>query len=195
MYTTLKLIGMRIQMWDQTQLRRLSNHNFLSQTRKMISLKRKIHKTITTILRTITTINSGTGLILLITKDCPNNSNQDLILNSTDSNISNKRRTKGLLLRMNFNRISFNSSRIISITIPTMSSTSRRLSLVPHNWMCLNLPLLLILWPISIHLSKNSNSSFQPSKKTSLECNINKNLWWRTIIKKLRCYRSRSSRS
>ena len=133
MYTTLKLIGMRIQMWDQTQLRRLSNHNFLSQTRKMISLKRKIHKTITTILRTITTINSGTGLILLITKDCPNNSNQDLILNSTDSNISNKRRTKGLLLRMNFNRISFNSSRIISITIPTMSSTSRRLSLVPHN--------------------------------------------------------------
>lgn len=133
MYTTLKLIGMRIQMWDQTQLRRLSNHNFLSQTRKMISLKRKIHKTITTILRTITTINSGTGLILLITKDCPNNSNQDLILNSTDSNISNKRRTKGLLLRMNFNRISFNSSRIISITIPTMSSTSRPLSLVPHN--------------------------------------------------------------
>ena len=133
MYTTLKLIGMRIQMWDQTQLRRLSNHNFLSQTRKMISLKRKIHKTITTILRTITTINSGTGLILLITKDCPNNSNQDLILNSTDSNISNKQRTKGLLLRMNFNRISFNSSRIISITIPTMSSTSRPLSLVPHN--------------------------------------------------------------
>ena len=133
MYTTLKLIGMRIQMWGQTQLRRLSNHNFLSQTRKMISLKRKIHKTITTFLRTITTINSGTGLILLITKDCPNNSNQDLILNSTDSNISNKRRTKGLLLRMNFNRISFNSSRIISITIPTMSSTSRPLSLVPHN--------------------------------------------------------------
>ena len=133
MYTTLKLIGMRIQMWGQTQLRRLSNHNFLSQTRKMISLKRKIHKTITTILRTITTINSGTGLILLITKDCPNNSNQDLILNSTDSNISNKQRTKGLLLRMNFNRISFNSSRIISITIPTMSSTSRPLSLVPHN--------------------------------------------------------------
>ena len=133
MYTTLKLIGMRIQMWDQTQLRRLSNHNFLSQTRKMISLKRKIHKTITTILRTITTINSGTGLILLITKDCPNNSNQELILNSTDSNISNKQRTRGLLLRMNFNRISFNSSQIISITIPTMSSTSRRLSLVPHN--------------------------------------------------------------
>jgi hypothetical protein len=133
MYTTLKLIGMRIQMWGQTQLRRLSNHNFLSQTRKMISLKRKIHKTIITFLRTTTTINSGTGLILLITKDCPNNSNQDLILNSTDSNISNKRRTKGLLLRMNFNRISFNSSRIISITIPTMSSTSRPLSLVPHN--------------------------------------------------------------
>jgi hypothetical protein len=134
MYTTLKLIGMRIQMWGQTQLRRLSNHNFLSQTRKMISLKRKIHKTITTFLRTTTTtINSGTGLILLITKDCPNNSNQELILNSTDSNISNKQRTRGLLLRMKFNRISFNSSRIISITIPTMSSTSRRLSLVPHN--------------------------------------------------------------
>lgn len=86
-YITLKLIGMRIRMWAQTQLRRLLNRNFLSKTRMTISHKPKIHKTIITILRIITTSNNEIGLILLTTRECPNNnSNKGLILNSIDTN-------------------------------------------------------------------------------------------------------------
>lgn len=197
MYTILKSIGMKIQMWGLTQLHRPLNQNSLSQKRKRISRKPKTLKTIITFPKiTITTINSATGLILLITKVDPNNSNKDLIhQNSIDNNISNKLTILVLLLfKMNFNRISFNNSPIISTIIPTMSLTSRHLSLVVHSWMYLNLHLLLISWLTLILSSKNYNSSFQPFKKTFSGCNINKSLWWRTIIRKLKCFRSRSSR-
>lgn len=126
----LKLIGMRIQMWGQTQLRRLSSHNSLFQKRKIISLRLKIHKIIITFLRIITISNSATGLILLITKLYPNNSNKDLCPNKIGNNLSNKITTKDLLLRMNSNRINFNNNQIISIIILTMSLTNRLLSLV-----------------------------------------------------------------
>ena len=136
MYTTLKSIGMKIQMWDLTQLHRPSNQNSLSQKRKTLSRKPKTLKTIITFPKTtITTINSETGLILLIIKVDPNNSNKDLIhQNSIDNNISNKRTTLvNLLYKMNFNRISFNNSPILSTIIRTMSLTSRLLSSVHLN--------------------------------------------------------------
>jgi len=117
-------------MWGQTQLRRLSSHNSLFQKRKIISLRLKIHKIIITFLRIITISNSATGLILLITKLYPNNSNKDLCPNKIGNNLSNKITTKDLLLRMNSNRINFNNNQIISIIILTMSLTNRLLSLV-----------------------------------------------------------------
>jgi hypothetical protein len=135
-YTTLKLIGTRIQMWGLTQLRRPTSRNSLFRKRKTISLRLKIHKTIITFPKTtITTINSTIGMILLIIKVDPNNSNKDLIhQNSIDNNISNKLTILVLpLFRMNFNRISFNNSPIISTIIPTMSLTSSLLSLVVHS--------------------------------------------------------------
>lgn len=86
-YIILKLIGTRIQMLDQTQLRRLSNHNSLFQKRKIISHRLKIHKTIITFLRTITIFNNATELNHLITKVYPNNSNKDPFQNKIGNNL------------------------------------------------------------------------------------------------------------
>ena len=87
MSTTLKLIGMRIQMLGLTQLLRLSNRSFLSLTKKISSHKPRIHKIIITTLRIITTSNNEIGMILLTTKECLNiNSSKDLILNNIGNN-------------------------------------------------------------------------------------------------------------
>ena len=86
-YIILKLIGTRIQMLDQTQLRRLSNHNSLFQKRKIISHRLKIPKTIITFLRTITIFNNVTELNHLITKVYPNNSNKDPLQNKIGNNL------------------------------------------------------------------------------------------------------------